>query len=141
MVDGVSLVMKRLRELVMVRSLVRFPSAVRCCALAKDIYYWVNPRNSSNMTVLCNIRRGTYTTNEHDMVTLQSQINKTKLTFFILMDFPIHIDTVSMDMSILYVKGSQVEISYCDLLSTYNRAFMPSMRSNLVHLIKRLMFF
>ena len=30
---------------------------------------------------------------------------------FILMDFPIHVDTISMDLSILYLKGSQVEFS------------------------------
>ena len=29
------------------------------------------------------------------------------LTFFILMDFPINIDTQSMDLSILYFKGSK----------------------------------
>ena len=33
------------------------------------------------------------------------------VTLFILMDFPIHIDTISMDLSFLYFKGSQVEIS------------------------------
>ena len=33
------------------------------------------------------------------------------LTLFILIDFPIHIDTISMDLSILYFKGSQVKIS------------------------------
>ena len=30
---------------------------------------------------------------------------------FILMGFPIHIDTISMNLLILYFKGSQVEIS------------------------------
>ena len=33
------------------------------------------------------------------------------LSLFILMDFSIHIDTIRMDLSILYFKGSQVEIS------------------------------
>ena len=33
------------------------------------------------------------------------------LTLFIPMDYPIHIDTISMDLSILYFMGSQVEIS------------------------------
>ena len=33
------------------------------------------------------------------------------LTLFILMDFPIHIDIISMDLSILYFKESQVRIS------------------------------
>ena len=33
------------------------------------------------------------------------------LTLFILMDYLLHIDAISMDLSILYFKGSQVEIS------------------------------
>ena len=33
------------------------------------------------------------------------------LTLRILMDFPIHIDTISMGLSIVYFKGSQVEFS------------------------------
>ena len=33
------------------------------------------------------------------------------LTLCILMDDPIHIDTISMAMSIMYFKGSQVEFS------------------------------
>ena len=33
------------------------------------------------------------------------------LTFCILMDFPIHIDTISKGLLILYFKGSQVESS------------------------------
>ena len=33
------------------------------------------------------------------------------LTFCILIDFPIHIDTISMGLSILYFKGPQVEVS------------------------------
>ena len=33
------------------------------------------------------------------------------LTHFILMDFPKHVDRVSMELPILYFKGSQVEIS------------------------------
>ena len=33
------------------------------------------------------------------------------LTLFILMDYPIHIDTISMELSILYFKGSHVKIS------------------------------
>ena len=32
------------------------------------------------------------------------------LTLHILMDFPIHIDTISMGLSIVYFKGSQVEL-------------------------------
>ena len=36
------------------------------------------------------------------------------LTFFILMDFPKHIDTKSMDLSILYFNGSKFLMpSYC----------------------------
>ena len=37
------------------------------------------------------------------------------LTLFILMDFPLHIDTISMDLSILHFKGSQVELSNLSL--------------------------
>ena len=33
------------------------------------------------------------------------------LTLFILMDYPIHIYTMSMELSILYFKGSQLKIS------------------------------
>ena len=33
------------------------------------------------------------------------------LTVFILMDYPVPINTISMDLSILYFKGPQVEIS------------------------------
>ena len=33
------------------------------------------------------------------------------LTLLIMMDFPLHIDTISMDLSNLYSKGSQVNIS------------------------------
>ena len=33
------------------------------------------------------------------------------ITLFILIDFFIHIDTINMDLPILYLKGSQVEIS------------------------------
>ena len=32
------------------------------------------------------------------------------LILFILMDFPMHVDRISMEFSILYFKGSQVEI-------------------------------
>ena len=32
------------------------------------------------------------------------------LTLCILMDFPIHIDTISMELPILYFYGSQVEV-------------------------------
>ena len=39
------------------------------------------------------------------------------LTPFILIDFPIHIDTISTNSSILYFKGSQIEISRFFLLS------------------------
>ena len=35
----------------------------------------------------------------------------TSLTLRILMDFPIHIDTISMGLPIVYFKGSQVEFS------------------------------
>ena len=33
------------------------------------------------------------------------------LTFYRLMDFPIHIDAISMGLPILYFKGLQVEVS------------------------------
>ena len=33
------------------------------------------------------------------------------LTIFMLMDYPIHIDTISMKLSILYFKGSLVKKS------------------------------
>ena len=33
------------------------------------------------------------------------------ITLFILIDFFIHIDTINMDLPILYLKGSQVEIT------------------------------
>ena len=33
------------------------------------------------------------------------------LTLYILMDFSIHIDTISMGLPIVHLKGSQVEIS------------------------------
>ena len=33
------------------------------------------------------------------------------LTLFILMDYPIHIDTISMGLSVSYFKGLQVKIS------------------------------
>ena len=33
------------------------------------------------------------------------------LTLCIMMDFPIHIDTISIGLSIVYFKGSQVEFS------------------------------
>ena len=33
------------------------------------------------------------------------------LTLYILMDFPIHMDTISMGLPIVYFKGSQVEFS------------------------------
>ena len=33
------------------------------------------------------------------------------LTLFILMDFPIQINTIRMELSIIYFKGSHVEIS------------------------------
>ena len=33
------------------------------------------------------------------------------LTHFILMDFSIHVDRIRMELTILYFKGSQVEIS------------------------------
>ena len=36
--------------------------------------------------------------------------NKCSITNFILMDYPIHIDTISMCLSILYYKGSHVKI-------------------------------
>ena len=32
------------------------------------------------------------------------------LTLYILMDFPIHIDTIGMGLPIVYLKGSQVEL-------------------------------
>ena len=32
-------------------------------------------------------------------------------TLYILMDFPIHIDTIGMGLLIMYLKGSQVELS------------------------------
>ena len=39
------------------------------------------------------------------------------LTLCILMDFPIHIDTISMELCILYLKGSQVEaLNYDEFL-------------------------
>ena len=34
------------------------------------------------------------------------------LTFFILIDYPIHIETVSMELSILYFKGLTFKIFY-----------------------------
>ena len=39
------------------------------------------------------------------------------LTLFILMNFPIYIDTISMDMSILYFTGSLVKISIFFILA------------------------
>ena len=33
------------------------------------------------------------------------------LTLFILIDFPMHVHKTSMELPILYLKGSQVEIS------------------------------
>ena len=36
-------------------------------------------------------------------------------TFFILMDYPIHIDTISIVLSILYLKGLPVKISINDV--------------------------
>ena len=33
------------------------------------------------------------------------------LTFFITMDFSMHVDRISMEIPILYFKGSQFEIS------------------------------
>ena len=38
-----------------------------------------------------------------------------RLSLFILMNFPIHFDTIGMDVSILYSKGQQVflEIYFC----------------------------
>ena len=33
------------------------------------------------------------------------------LTICILVDFPIHIDTISMTLPIVYLKGSQIEFS------------------------------
>ena len=40
-----------------------------------------------------------------------------RLTICILMDFPIHIDTINMGLSILWFKGSQVEGSKSVFLS------------------------
>ena len=34
-----------------------------------------------------------------------------RITLFILMDFPIHIDTISVGLSTSFLKGSQVKIS------------------------------
>ena len=37
------------------------------------------------------------------------------LTLFTLMDFPVHIDTISMDMSILYFKGHRSKFINVDI--------------------------
>ena len=42
---------------------------------------------------------------------LKSDSIPLRLNLFGLMDFPIPIDTISIDVSILYFKGSQVKIS------------------------------
>ena len=48
----------------------------------------------------------------------------TSLTLCILMDFPIHIDTISIGLSIVYFKGSKVEFSnVCEFLSLKVVAF------------------
>ena len=42
------------------------------------------------------------------------------------MDFPIHIDTISMGLPILYLKGSKVEISKIWCISVAEGCFNPS---------------
>ena len=38
-------------------------------------------------------------------------LTKSILTFCILMDFPLHMDNISMGLAIVYFEGLQVEIS------------------------------
>ena len=42
---------------------------------------------------------------------LAAASGKSSLTLFILMDFPMHVDRISMELPILYFKGSRVEVS------------------------------
>ena len=46
------------------------------------------------------------------------------LTLCILMDFPIHIDTISIGLPILYVKGSQIGF--------FNNGVFQSLKVNLI---------
>ena len=46
------------------------------------------------------------------------------LTLFILIDYSIHIDTISMELSILFFKGFQVKISTKDVFLTMKIVFI-----------------
>ena len=46
------------------------------------------------------------------------------LTLFILMDYSINIDTISMALSLLYFKGFQVKISIKDVFPTMKIVFI-----------------
>ena len=39
------------------------------------------------------------------------RVHSVSSSLFILLDYPIHIDTISMELSILYLKGFSVQIS------------------------------
>ena len=41
------------------------------------------------------------------------------------MDFPIHVDTISMNLSNLHFKGSQFDISKFDIFLSLKIVFMP----------------
>ena len=48
---------------------------------------------------------------------------QTRLPLFILMDFPMHVDRISMELSILYFKGSKAEISNLGCISVVKICF------------------
>ena len=48
---------------------------------------------------------------EYSSLTKTEIVRSFKLTLCYQMDFPIHIDTICMGSPILYLKGSQVEVS------------------------------
>ena len=60
------------------------------------------------------------------------------LMLFIMVDFPIHIDTISMDLSILYFKGSQVKNSKILHISVSQQTVDPTEMSGLHCLLKYL---
>ena len=49
--------------------------------------------------------------NEQSLFIINVMLRFLSLTFFILMDFSKHIDTISMELSILCFKGSEVEFT------------------------------